>query len=102
MVSSLPVGTRALALVVLLLGSFVGLAMAVAGNGEAFGTHGWIVLLFCAVLAVRVLSQLDAPEPSLSRLSSYYDDPIKVGIILAMVWAVIGMGFGLWVAYLLA
>ena len=102
MVSSLPVGTRVLALVVLLLGALVGLAMAVAGAGQAFGTHGWIVMLFCVVLAFRVLSQLDAPEPPLERFRSYYDDPIKVGIILAMVWAVIGMAFGLWVAYLLA
>jgi cytochrome c oxidase cbb3-type subunit 1 len=101
-VSALPVGTRVLVLIVLLLGALVGLAMAVAGNGEAFGAHGWIVLLFCAVLAWRVMSRLDAPEPPASRLRSYYDDPIKVGIILAMIWAVIGMGFGLWVAYLLA
>jgi cytochrome c oxidase cbb3-type subunit 1 len=101
-VSALPVGTRVLALIVLLLGGIVGLAMAVAGNGEAFGIHGWIVLLFCAVVAWRVMLQLDAPEPPLARLRSYYDDPIKVGIILAMIWAVIGMVFGLWVAYLLA
>ena len=102
MVSALPVGTRVLAPVVLLLGAIVGLAMAVAGAGEAFGTHGWIVLLFCTALAVQVLIRLDAPELPRERLRLYYDDPIKVGIILAMVWVVIGMGFGLWIAYLLA
>ena len=101
MVSGLPIGTRVLALVILLLGAILGIAMAAAGAGEAFGAHGWIVLLFCAVLAQRVLSQFDAPEPPRERLRGYYDDPTKVGIILAMVWAVIGMGFGLWVAYLL-
>jgi cytochrome c oxidase cbb3-type subunit I len=101
-VSALPVGTRVLALVVLAFGAMVGFVMAAAGSGEAFGTHGWIVILFCAVLAWRVMTQLDAPEPPPSRFRSYYDDPIKVGIVLAMAWAVIGMGFGLWVAYLLA
>ncbi len=77
--------------------------MAVAGAGEAFGAHGFIVMLFsAALLAFAVLSKLDDPEPPRERLRSYYDDPIKVGIVLAMVWAVIGMFFGLWVASLLA
>jgi cytochrome c oxidase cbb3-type subunit 1 len=102
LISALPVGTRVLSLVILVLGAAVGLAMAVAGNGEAFGTHGWIVLVFSAGLALLVLSQLEAPEPAGDRLRSYYDDPIKVGIVLAMIWAVVGMAFGLWAAYLLA
>src|SRR4029079_18331548 len=54
------------------------------------------------VRVLRVHSQLAALEPPGEPFRSYYDDPIKVGIILAMIWAVIGMGFGLWVAYLLA
>lgn len=102
MIANLTVAERQSALVILFIGGIVGLAMAVAGAGEAFGMHGVLVLLFCAVLFFPVLSRLDAPEPSADAPRSYYDDPIKVGIILAMVWGVIGMFLGLWVAYLLA
>ena len=102
MVAALTVGTRVLALVILGIGAIVGLAMAVAGAGQAFGVHGWIVLIYCLVIAWRVMLQLDAPEPSPSRLRSYYDDPIKMGVVLTMAWAIVGMGFGVWVAYLLA
>ncbi len=102
MISGLTIGTRQFAIVILILGALVGLGMAVAGAGEAFGAHGFIVLAFSGVLLFAVLNRLDDPEPPQERLRSYYDDPIKVGIILAMIWAAIGMFFGVWVAYLLA
>ena len=41
-------------------------------------------------------------EPTEDREASYYDDPIKAGIVLAMVWAVFGMFMGVWVAAQLA
>src|SRR3546814_2888043 len=44
-------------------------------------------------------SDLTLPE---TRLESYYDDPSKVGIVVAMVWAVFAMFIGDWVAWLLA
>lgn len=102
MIASLTTGERKSALALLLLGGFVGLAMAAVGAGEAFAVHGYLVFFFCAFLFIRVLSKLDAPEPPPEALRGYYDDPTKVGIILALVWAVVGMFFGLWVAYLLA
>jgi cytochrome c oxidase cbb3-type subunit 1 len=96
------VGTRRAAAAILLLGTLVGFAMAAAGAGEAFGAHGFIVMAFCAALLFAVLGRLDAPEPPVERLRSYYDDPTKVGIVLAMIWGAVGMALGLWVAYLLA
>jgi hypothetical protein len=39
------------------------------------------------------------PEPDEARLALYYDDPTKLAIILAMIWAVIGMFIGDWVAW---
>ena len=48
-----------------------------------------------------VISGYYSPEPTEERLHHYYDDPTKVGIILAMVWAVFGMFIGVWVAWLL-
>ncbi|SDY16027.1 cytochrome-c oxidase, cbb3-type subunit I [Citreimonas salinaria] len=102
MIANLTVGERQAALILLGIGGLVGLLMAATGADEAFASHGVIVLLFCAALFVLVLQHLDDPQPSPDAHRSYYDDPIKVGIILAMVWAIIGMFFGLWVAYLLA
>jgi cytochrome c oxidase cbb3-type subunit I len=39
------------------------------------------------------------PQPSDDRLSHYYDDPTKAGVVLAMAWAVFGLAVGDWVAW---
>ncbi|WP_282009133.1 cytochrome-c oxidase, cbb3-type subunit I [Brevundimonas aveniformis] len=104
MIAQLSVAERQLALVVLGLLALAGLAMTVAGavNGDLIAVHGLIVLVFAAVLMFVVGQGYYAPEPSPARLAQYYDDPTKVGIVLAMIWAVIGMFVGVWVAALLA
>jgi cytochrome c oxidase cbb3-type subunit 1 len=76
----------------------VGLTMAVVGQDDAMGVHGWIVLVAGAVAFFLVGNSLSDPEPSEDRLNSYYDDPTKAGIIVALLWAVFGMGMGVWVA----
>ncbi len=102
MVAQLTSGERQLALVVLIALALVGLAMGVVGRADPIGVHGLIVLVLSVGLTFLVLSSLYAPEPSAERLSQYYDDPSKVGIILAIVWGIIGMAMGVWVAALLA
>ncbi|MBL8577248.1 MAG: cytochrome-c oxidase, cbb3-type subunit I [Mesorhizobium sp.] len=102
MVAGLTVSERQLALLVLGLLASGGLAMAAAGRGDPLGAHGFIVLIISVALAFLVLSRYHDPEPSQERLSEYYDDPTRVGIVLAMIWAVIGMFFGVWVSALLA
>ena len=104
MIAQLSVAERQLALVVLGLLALAGLAMTVGGavNGDLIAIHGLIVLIFAAVLMFVVGQGYYAPEPSPARLAQYYDDPTKVGIVLAMIWAVIGMFVGVWVAALLA
>jgi cytochrome c oxidase cbb3-type subunit 1 len=101
MIAQLTVRDRRLALLLLATGMIVGLAMAIAGAGEAFGAHGLIVVLFSSGLFGLVLRHFDDPDPRPARLASYYDDPIKVGIVLAMIWGAVGMSIGLWVAALL-
>src|SRR5690606_11822210 len=76
----------------------VGLLMAVAGQGDPMGVHGWIVLLAGAVAFFLVGNRLSDPEPAEDRLGSYYDDPTKAGIVLSLAWAVFAMGMGIWVA----
>ena len=102
MVSTLTIAERQGAMAISLLVALCGFAMAIAGNGDLFGAQGVVVLLFGLGCAGLVLSQYFAPEPSEERLTRYYDDPTKVGIVLSLAWAVVGMAFGVWVAALLA
>lgn len=80
----------------------VGLAMAIAGRNDLIGIHGWIVAAAGLSGFFAVMSNKDAPEPSDERLNEYYDAPTRVGIVLTLIWGVIGMGVGFWVASLLA
>ena len=72
------------------------------GRGDPMGVHGFIVIAFAGALFVVVGKKIYAPEPREDRFASYYDDPTKAGIIISLVWAVIGMGMGVWVASQLA
>jgi len=68
--------------------------MAAAGRDDLIGTHGWVIAVSAIAGAIALLRAYDAPEPSAARLSEYYDEPSKVGIILTLVWGVIGMLVG--------
>ncbi len=102
MVAQLTIRERRLALLILLIMGLVGLFMTVAGADKAFSLHGLITLIFSVGLMFVVLSGYFEPEPDGKSLLQYYDDPTKVGIVIAMIWAVFGMFIGDWVAWLLA
>ncbi|MGB5799578.1 MAG: cytochrome-c oxidase, cbb3-type subunit I [Mesorhizobium sp.] len=102
MVSQLTLSERQYALVILVLAALCGLAMAAGGRGDPLGVHGIIVMIFSIGLAFVVMAGYNTPEPDPERLSHYFDDPTKVGIVLTMAWAIFGMFFGVWVAALLA
>ena len=99
MVAQLTKSERQLALIILLAISLWGLAMAVAGRGDPLGVHGAIVLLAGIAGTFGVISGYYAPEPDDSRLDRYFDDPSRMGIILAMVWVVAGLFVGDWIAW---
>jgi cytochrome c oxidase cbb3-type subunit I len=102
MIAGLSKGERQIALLISALFALCGLFLAAAGRQDPLGSHGFIVLAFGLAATFIVISGLGAPEPSEERLGSYYDDPIRAGIALAMIWAVFGMSIGVWVAALLA
>lgn len=102
MVAALTFAERQIALLILGIVTVFGLVMAALGAGDAMGVHGFIVLFAGLGLIFAVGRSFYAPAPVEDRSRAYYDDPIKVGIVLAMVWAVIGMGVGDWVAWMLA
>ncbi|MEH2473425.1 cytochrome c oxidase cbb3-type subunit 1 [Nitrobacteraceae bacterium AZCC 2161] len=99
MIAQLTKSERQLALVILLAVTICGLAMGIAGRDDPLGVHGAIVILAGLAGIFGVIYAYYEPEPSEARLALYYDDPSKVGIILAMGWAVIGMFIGDWVAW---
>src|SRR6187399_2392377 len=102
MVAQLTKGERQLALVILIVLTVVGLVFAGAGKDDPIGVHG-LLIMACAIAGIfAVLSASAEPEPSPERLDTYYDDPSKIGILLAMAWAAVGMFVGVWVATLMA
>ncbi|MGR3571488.1 cbb3-type cytochrome c oxidase subunit I, partial [Brevirhabdus sp.] len=82
--------------------ALAGLAMAAAGRNDPMGAHGWLILIVATALFFAVGRALYEPEPTEDRAAHYYDDPTKVGLLLALAWAVAGMGVGVWVAAQLA
>jgi len=80
----------------------VGLAMAIGGRNDLMGVHGWIVVAASLWGTVTLIRGFDLPEPSAERLAQYYDAPTRVGLILTLLWGVVGMAAGFWVALLLA
>ena len=102
MIGQLTTWERQTSAAILLCVGLAGLTMAVLGRADPLGVHGLIVMIFAGGLLATVLSGFYDPQPEDDREASYYDDPIKVGIVLAMAWALFGMFMGVWVAAQLA
>ena len=102
MIAQLTTSERQLAIGLLLLLTIVGIAMAGAGQDDLLSIHGFLVIA-CSVGAIfYVISGYFTPEPPADRSDSYYDDPVRLGIVVAMIWAVAGFFIGDWVAWQLA
>src|SRR5690606_11968498 len=84
MIKNLTSSERQTAAIMLVLVALAGFAMAIGGRGDPLGIHGFIVILFAGALLYPVLAAFYAPEPTEDRAASYYDDPIKVGVVIAM------------------
>ena len=101
MVSTMTITERQIALIISTLVALCGIFLAAAGRQDALGVHGFIVALAGLAGVFVIIRGYYDPEPGPERLSVYYDEPIKAGIVLAMLWALIGMFVGDWVAWLL-
>lgn len=102
MILTLTETERQIALAISVAVGLCGLVLAAAGNQDTMEIHGWLILAIAAICAIIVIRGIWGPEPPKSRLQSYYDEPIKAGIIASMAWAVVAMFVGVWVAALLA
>ncbi|WEX10820.1 cytochrome-c oxidase, cbb3-type subunit I [Chelativorans sp. AA-79] len=102
MIAQLTITERHIGLVLAGLVTLMGAALGIAGRNDVLAYQGLLIVVFGALVMIALLRNLDAPEPYESRLAEYYDDPIRFGIVLTMLWAIFGMFVGVWVAALLA
>lgn len=101
MVQSLDNSERRSAMLLAILLALGGLAMAVLAGRGIMAAHGLIAAVIGLSLVFVIGNAMGAPEPTIDRSQHYYDDPTRLGLVLALIWAVIGMGVGVWVAALL-
>ena len=87
MVAQLTKNERQLGLIISVLVALLGLAMAAAGSRICWDP--WADRR-CLRRRIRFPGDLRLPPTGAHEraLASYYDDPIKVGLVLAMLWAV--------------
>jgi cytochrome c oxidase cbb3-type subunit I len=102
MIGQLTLGERQTALFLAGLTALAGAVLGLAGRNDVLAWHGLLIFAFAGGIGFLLLTRLDLPEPANARLAEYYDDPIRVGVVLTMVWAVFGLFIGVWVAALLA
>ena len=101
MIACLTLSERRIGLILAVCLALLGLVMAALGKQDPMAVHGFMALAVGGGLFFAIGGTLEEPAPDAARLQQYYDDPIKVGIVMAMVWGVFAMGIGLWVAALM-
>ncbi|MGE3065038.1 MAG: cbb3-type cytochrome c oxidase subunit I, partial [Hyphomicrobiaceae bacterium] len=101
MIGQLTLFERQSALMVLAALGVVGLLIAIFGASDPLGTQGAIVGAYAVAGIFVVISGYYKPEPAADARASYYDDPTKAAIVLAMGWVIVGLAVGDWVAWLL-
>jgi len=80
----------------------VGALMVFTGDDSGFRQQGAVIAIFAAAVTAALFSTRGQRELSQDHLNHYYDAPIKAGIFLSLLWAMVGMAAGVWVAFLLA
>jgi len=102
MLAQLTMGERQLALALLVALAFCGLFFAGAGQHDPLGVHGFLIMILSIAGAFGVISQYYEPKPDEAQLRQYYDEPAKAGIVCAVLWLIVGLIVGDWVAWMLA
>lgn len=101
MIQTLTIAHRQTALALAIALSLLGLAMAAAAQSGPMAAHGGMALALGLALSFALVGALYDPSPDASAATQYYDEPTRFGIAMALVWALVGMGVGVWVAALL-
>ena len=101
MIRSLSISERQAGLLLAALLAVLGLVMAASARHGVMAAHGFMALAFGLGLVFLLGGALYDSEPAADRMSRYYDAPTSFGIVITLVWAMIGMIAGVWVAGLL-
>ncbi len=101
MIAELTRTERRIAMALAVALTLLGLTMAALGKQDPMAVHGFMALALGFALIFVVGGVLEEPAPDAAQALRYYDDPIKVGILLSMAWGVFAMGIGLWIAGLM-
>lgn len=101
MVSNLTRKEREIAICISALVAVIGVSLGIAGRDDVIGVHGALIALIGLALIFILGHSLYEHEPAPSKLTRYFDDPTKAGIIFSMLWLVFGTFIGDWVAWLL-
>lgn len=102
MIATLTLRERRIGLGLSVALAVLGLAMAAAARTGPMAVHGGIAMVLGLMLIFAIGGALyDHPEQGDARLTRYYDAPTRFGIVMTLIWAVIGMGVGVWLAALM-
>ncbi len=101
MVSQLTRDERGSAMILCVILTLFGATLGLMGRDDVLGWHGALLALSGMVLLFVVMNKLYDPDPDPDRVTRYYDDPTKVGVIVSMMWLVFATFVGDWVAWLL-
>ena len=101
MIKNLTKDERIMAMFLALCLGFGGLFLGVIGQGDPIGTHGFLMAFIGYLFLFLIIHSFYSPDPSSKRVTRYFDDPTKAGIILAMLWVIIATFVGDWIAWLL-
>src|SRR5690606_4650808 len=102
MIATLTTNERKIGLGISMVVALIGLIMAASARQGAMAVHGGMALALGLALVFIIGAALyDQPEPQRNRSSRYYDAPVRFGIIMTLIWAVIGMSIGVWLAVLM-
>ncbi|MGB4865104.1 MAG: cytochrome-c oxidase, cbb3-type subunit I [Hyphomicrobium sp.] len=79
----------------------LGILAAVVGDSDLFRFQGWVAAIYCLIALLALVITYREPLGTSESAKSYYDAPTKVGVVIALVWAIAGFFVGDWVAWLL-
>src|SRR5215469_1284904 len=90
MIAQLTRNERQSAILISLVVAICGFLLGLAGRDDPIGIHGALIFVAGVLMIFRIGKDYYAAEPSDERFAYYYDDPSRVGIVLAMIWVVFG------------
>ncbi len=100
--ASLTLSERKIGLGLAVALAVLGLAIAVASRHGVMAVHGTMAMVVGLALIFRLGGSLyDSSMPPADRLDRYDDAATRFGLVMTLIWAIIGMGIGVWVAALL-